>query len=120
MGIAAGQLASGFGLNRASSRAGCTRSNRPDAARPFTVCPAPRRGIPDGGTATADRIRVGLGLYSPSMQRPPPTEALLAAVDPDKTSPVRVVLPHVIAELSEHSGHADTIRESLEDAKTMG
>ncbi|GAA2739237.1 MULTISPECIES: DinB family protein [Kitasatospora] len=33
---------------------------------------------------------------------------------------VRRVLLHVIAETSQHAGHADIIRESLDGAKTMG
>jgi len=32
----------------------------------------------------------------------------------------RRVLLHVIAETSQHAGHADIIRESLDGAKTMG
>ncbi|GHE26702.1 hypothetical protein GCM10017673_30840 [Streptosporangium violaceochromogenes] len=33
---------------------------------------------------------------------------------------VRRVLLHIIAETSQHAGHADIIRESLDGAKTMG
>src|SRR5688572_2086143 len=33
---------------------------------------------------------------------------------------VRRVLLHVIAETSQHAGHADIIRESIDGAKTMG
>jgi uncharacterized damage-inducible protein DinB len=33
---------------------------------------------------------------------------------------VRRVLLHLIAEVSQHAGHADIIRESLDGAKTMG
>jgi uncharacterized damage-inducible protein DinB len=33
---------------------------------------------------------------------------------------VRLVLLHVIAETSQHAGHADIIRESLDGSKTMG
>jgi uncharacterized damage-inducible protein DinB len=32
----------------------------------------------------------------------------------------RLVLMHIIAETSQHSGHADIIRESLDGSKTMG
>ncbi len=32
----------------------------------------------------------------------------------------RRVLLHIIAETSQHAGHADIIRESLDGAKTMG
>ena len=32
----------------------------------------------------------------------------------------RRVLLHVIAEIAQHSGHADMIRESLDGAKSMG
>ncbi len=33
---------------------------------------------------------------------------------------VRRVLLHIIAEISQHAGHADLIRESLDGAKSMG
>lgn len=33
---------------------------------------------------------------------------------------VRRVLLHIVAETSQHAGHADIIRESLDGAKTMG
>jgi hypothetical protein len=33
---------------------------------------------------------------------------------------VRRVLLHIIAEISQHAGHADILRESLDGAKTMG
>jgi uncharacterized protein DUF664 len=32
----------------------------------------------------------------------------------------RRVLLHVIAEIAQHAGHADIIRESLDGAKSMG
>ncbi|MEV8095844.1 DinB family protein [Kitasatospora sp. NPDC085879] len=40
--------------------------------------------------------------------------------EPGATWSVRRVLLHVIAETSQHAGHADIIRESLDGAKTMG
>jgi uncharacterized damage-inducible protein DinB len=40
--------------------------------------------------------------------------------EPGATWSVRRVLLHVIAEVSQHAGHADIIRESLDGAKTMG
>ena len=62
------------------------------------------------------------------------TDALLASADLDKTWPlpstpwfepgsswsIRTVALHLLAEISQHSGHADIIRESLDGAKTMG
>jgi len=62
------------------------------------------------------------------------TEALVATLDLDASQPLpeapwfepgarwsaRRVLLHLIAETSQHAGHADIIRESLDGAKTMG
>ncbi|MCE7002718.1 DinB family protein [Kibdelosporangium philippinense] len=62
------------------------------------------------------------------------TDELVASVDLDESHPLpeapwfeagaawsnRRVLMHIIAETSQHSGHADIIRESLDGAKTMG
>ncbi|MBE1462498.1 putative damage-inducible protein DinB [Kibdelosporangium phytohabitans] len=62
------------------------------------------------------------------------TDELVATVDLDESHPLpeapwfeqgaswsnRRVLMHIIAETSQHSGHADIIRESLDGAKTMG
>jgi hypothetical protein len=62
------------------------------------------------------------------------TDELVASLDLDASHPlptapwfepgaswsVRQVLLHLIAETSQHSGHADIIRESLDGAKTMG
>jgi uncharacterized damage-inducible protein DinB len=63
------------------------------------------------------------------------TEEVLAALpDLDATQPLpeapwfepgarwsaRTVLLHIIAETSQHAGHADIIRESLDGAKSMG
>ena len=39
---------------------------------------------------------------------------------PEARWSARQVLPHVVAETAQHSGHADIIRESLDGAKTMG
>jgi uncharacterized damage-inducible protein DinB len=39
---------------------------------------------------------------------------------PGATRSARRVLLHIIAETSQHAGHADIIRESLDGAKTMG
>ncbi|MFD8750449.1 DinB family protein [Kitasatospora sp. NPDC059577] len=40
--------------------------------------------------------------------------------EPGATWSVRRVLLHLIAETSQHAGHADIIRESLDGAKSMG
>ena len=40
--------------------------------------------------------------------------------EPDAKWSVRRVVLHVIAETSQHAGHAGIIRESLDGAKTMG
>ncbi|MEJ2857482.1 MULTISPECIES: DinB family protein [unclassified Saccharothrix] len=61
------------------------------------------------------------------------TEALIAELDLDTAHPlpvapwfakeswtVRRVLLHLIAETSQHAGHADIIRETLDGQKTMG
>lgn len=39
---------------------------------------------------------------------------------PGTTWTVRYVVLHILAELAQHSGHADIIRESIDGAKTMG
>ncbi|MBO0834338.1 MAG: DinB family protein [Actinobacteria bacterium] len=39
---------------------------------------------------------------------------------PNATRSARRVLLHIIAETSQHAGHADIIRESIDGAKTMG
>jgi uncharacterized damage-inducible protein DinB len=62
------------------------------------------------------------------------TDELVKTIDLDETHPLpeapwfeqgaswsnRRVLMHIIAETSQHSGHADIIRESLDGSKTMG
>ncbi|MGC4748227.1 DinB family protein [Micromonospora sp. DT201] len=62
------------------------------------------------------------------------TDELLATLDLDAAHPlpqapwfepgaswtVRRVLLHLIAETSQHAGHADILRESIDGAKTMG
>ena len=62
------------------------------------------------------------------------TDELVKTVDLDESHPLpeapwfpqgtswsnRRVLMHIIAETSQHSGHADIIRESLDGSKTMG
>jgi uncharacterized damage-inducible protein DinB len=62
------------------------------------------------------------------------TDAFLSTADLDRTWPlpsapwfepgaswsIRMVVLHLIGEISQHSGHADIIRESLDGAKTMG
>ncbi len=40
--------------------------------------------------------------------------------EPGATWTVRHVILHILAEIAQHSGHADIIRESLDGAKTMG
>lgn len=40
--------------------------------------------------------------------------------EPGATWTVRRALLHVIAETSQHSGHADIVREALDGQKTMG
>jgi uncharacterized damage-inducible protein DinB len=40
--------------------------------------------------------------------------------EPGATRSARQTLLHIIAETSQHAGHADIIRESLDGAKTMG
>lgn len=40
--------------------------------------------------------------------------------EPGATWSVRRVLLHIIAETSQHAGHADILRESIDGAKTMG
>ncbi len=40
--------------------------------------------------------------------------------EPGASWTARMVMLHVIAEISQHAGHADIIRESLDGAKTMG
>ncbi|MFC4145077.1 DinB family protein [Micromonospora mangrovi] len=40
--------------------------------------------------------------------------------EPGATWTVRRVLLHVLAEIAQHAGHADILRESIDGAKTMG
>ena len=40
--------------------------------------------------------------------------------EPGATWSARRVVLHVIAEITQHAGHADIIRESLDGSKTMG
>jgi hypothetical protein len=40
--------------------------------------------------------------------------------EPGASWSVRRVLLHIIAETSQHAGHADIIRESIDGSKTMG
>jgi hypothetical protein len=40
--------------------------------------------------------------------------------EPDARWSARRVLLHIIAETSQHAGHADIIREALDGAKSMG
>lgn len=62
-----------------------------------------------------DGIIAGLGSFDQS-------QALPAApwFEPGARWTARRVLLHIIAETSQHAGHADIIRESLDGAKTMG
>jgi uncharacterized damage-inducible protein DinB len=62
------------------------------------------------------------------------TDELVRTVDLDESHPLpeapwfeqgaswsnRRVLMHIVAETSQHSGHADIVRESLDGSKTMG
>jgi uncharacterized damage-inducible protein DinB len=71
-----------------------------------------------------------LEYYAKVAQR---TDELVAAIDLDLAHPlpeapwfakeswsVRRVLLHIVAETSQHAGHADILRESIDGAKTMG
>jgi Protein of unknown function (DUF664) len=40
--------------------------------------------------------------------------------EPGATWSARRVVLHIIAEIAQHAGHADIIRESLDGAKSMG
>jgi hypothetical protein len=40
--------------------------------------------------------------------------------EPGKAYSARRVFLHLIAETSQHAGHADVIREAIDGAKTMG
>lgn len=87
----------------------------------------------------ADQFRLGEdetleGVLAEHVQAAAGTDAFLATADLDRTWPlpsepwfepgaswsVRTVILHLIAEISQHAGHADIIRESLDGAKTMG
>lgn len=74
------------------------------------------------------------GVLASHMEAAAETDAFLASAHLDTSWPlpsepwfepgarwtVRTVFLHLIAEISQHSGHADIIRESLDGAKTMG
>lgn len=74
------------------------------------------------------------GLLEAYQQVADDTDAYVATLDLDASQPLpkapwfepgarwsaRRVLLHLIAETSQHAGHADIIRESLDGAKTMG
>ncbi|MBY8848837.1 DinB family protein [Saccharothrix sp. MB29] len=74
------------------------------------------------------------GLLADYAETAATTERTLAGLDLDTAHPlpvapwfeagaswsVRTVVLHVIAETSQHSGHADIIRETIDGQKTMG
>lgn len=94
--------------------------------------PAEVRAFQDGHRMTPEETLAGLlAAYDGVAAR---TDALVAEVDLDARQPLpqapwfeagaswsaRRVLLHVLAETSQHAGHADIIREALDGQKTMG
>ncbi len=93
---------------------------------------------PEALEAFADAFRMGPeetfeGLLAEYERIAAKTDSLLAVIDLDERHDLpaapwfvdtewsnRRTLLHIIAETTQHSGHADIIRESLDGAKTMG
>jgi hypothetical protein len=69
----------------------------------------------DEAAAQTDKLLAG-GLDLEATQPLPPAPWF----EPGATWTARHVILHILAELAQHSGHADIIRESLDGAKTMG
>jgi len=69
----------------------------------------------DEVAAQTDKLLAG-GLDLDATQPLPPAPWF----EPGATWTARYVIMHILAELAQHSGHADIIRESLDGAKTMG
>jgi hypothetical protein len=69
----------------------------------------------DEVAAQTDKLLAG-GLDLEATQPLPPAPWF----EPGATWTARHVILHILAELAQHSGHADIIRESLDGAKTMG
>jgi hypothetical protein len=69
----------------------------------------------DEVAAQTDKLLAG-GLDLEATQPLPPAPWF----EPGATWTARHVILHILAELAQHSGHADIIRESLDGAKTLG
>jgi len=79
-----------------------------------------------------DTLAEVLGRYEKVAQRTDEVVASLVSLDASQPLPpapwfeagarwsARRVLLHVLAEMAQHAGHADIIREALDGAKTMG
>lgn len=93
---------------------------------------APEEFVDTRFVVAADETLAGLlERYAAVAQR---TDELVATIDLDSAHPLpsapwfesgaawsaRRVFLHVIAETSQHAGHADIIREAIDGAKTMG
>lgn len=64
--------------------------------------------------AATDELVAGLDLDTAHPLPPAPW------FEPGASWTVRRALLHVLAETSQHAGHADIVREAIDDAKTMG
>ncbi|MEU5908173.1 DinB family protein [Micromonospora sp. NPDC047467] len=89
-----------------------------DWAGQFRMAPGETlAGLVERFRAVADQTDELVGTLDLDAAHPLPEEPWFEA---GATWTVRRVLLHVIAETSQHAGHADILREAIDGAKTMG
>lgn len=77
-----------------------------------------RRWLADYGAVTADTEQI-IGEL-PDLDASHPLPAARRGTNPGRPGRSGRVLVHVIAETSQHAGHADILREAIDGTKTMG
>jgi len=73
--------------------------------------------VADYETAARETEKIVRGLPSLGVENPLPEAPWF---EPGASWSARRVLLHVLAETSQHAGHADIVREAIDGAKTMG
>ena len=73
--------------------------------------------LADYDTAARESEKIVRGLPSLDVEHPLPEAPWF---EPGASWSARRVLLHVLAETSQHAGHADIVREAIDGAKTMG